>query len=81
MGYAFINIADPHQIVQFHKGSRRNKALVERDLGFVMRTTTAKNMGIASVFRQGETEIKGDDAYKEELLDYEEGNEKAPYVM
>nr|GEX23460.1 hypothetical protein [Tanacetum cinerariifolium] len=27
----------------------------------------------------GETEIKDDDAYKEELLDYEEGDEKAPY--
>ncbi|GKC53356.1 hypothetical protein Tco_1076101, partial [Tanacetum coccineum] len=27
----------------------------------------------------GETEIKDDDAYKEELLDYEERDEKAPY--
>nr|GEW14021.1 protein MEI2-like 4 isoform X1 [Tanacetum cinerariifolium]GEY96322.1 protein MEI2-like 4 isoform X1 [Tanacetum cinerariifolium] len=32
-------------------------------------------------FKLRETEIKGDDAYKEELLDYEEGDEKAPYVM
>ncbi|GKG50742.1 hypothetical protein Tco_0538866, partial [Tanacetum coccineum] len=27
----------------------------------------------------GETKIKDDAAYKEELLDYEEGDEKAPY--
>nr|GEW56695.1 ABC transporter E family member 2 [Tanacetum cinerariifolium] len=27
----------------------------------------------------GETEIKDDDAYKEEILDYEEGDDKAPY--
>nr|GEV14604.1 RNA-directed DNA polymerase, eukaryota [Tanacetum cinerariifolium] len=83
--------------IRLDVGNRRNKALVERDLGFVMRTKTAASMGIASVFRQGgveralkpllmdnenelrETEIKADDAYKEELLDYEEGDEKAPY--
>ncbi|GJV76541.1 hypothetical protein Tco_1508125, partial [Tanacetum coccineum] len=28
----------------------------------------------------GETKIKDDDAYKEELLDYEKGDEKAHYL-
>nr|GEV85879.1 protein MEI2-like 1 [Tanacetum cinerariifolium] len=46
----------------------------------IMFTTYGPNAG-REAEEIGETEIKGDDAYKEELLDYEEGDEKAPYVM
>nr|GEV92166.1 ribonuclease H-like domain-containing protein [Tanacetum cinerariifolium] len=38
-----------------------------------------KSTILKEILKEYETEIKDDDAYKEELLDYEDGGKKAPY--